>query len=204
MRKDDRQVIGFAAIVCVTCSLLLSTTASLLRERQEYNVELDRKIKRSLWAMMMSHDIHPSLLSHYLYQKDKYLPIRRTMAVLRGLVNLPDTRNCLFAGYWQTAKMVQPSGKSIHATVYTNANLRTAAVLLFNGEKRDQYLAGTALDINALIPIRDKQLTAGRIFDIETGETVSTVFEDGRYVIRDPYLVEGHEFRLLAVEADRR
>lgn len=44
MRKDDRRVIGFAAIVCVTCSLLLSATATLLRDRQEYNVELDRKI----------------------------------------------------------------------------------------------------------------------------------------------------------------
>jgi Na+-transporting NADH:ubiquinone oxidoreductase subunit C len=43
MREDDRRVIGFAAAVCVTCSLLLSATATLLRDRQEYNVELDRK-----------------------------------------------------------------------------------------------------------------------------------------------------------------
>ena len=44
MRKDDRRVLGFAAAVCVTCSLLLSAAATLLKERQAYNVELDRKL----------------------------------------------------------------------------------------------------------------------------------------------------------------
>ncbi len=44
MLKDDRKVLTFAAIVCVTCSLLLSGAASLLKEKQEYNVELDRKV----------------------------------------------------------------------------------------------------------------------------------------------------------------
>ena len=44
MQKDDAKVITFATIVCVTCSLLLSSTAAALRERQERNVELDRKL----------------------------------------------------------------------------------------------------------------------------------------------------------------
>ena len=44
MREDDRRIIGFAAIICVSCSLLLSATATLLKDRQDYNVELDRKI----------------------------------------------------------------------------------------------------------------------------------------------------------------
>ena len=164
--------------------------------------ELSKKIRRSVWAMMMSHDIHPNVLAHYQTQSDEHRPMRRTMSALRGLANLPDTGNCLFAGYWQTDKMVQPAGKTIHASVYTNPNLATAAVLLFNGEKQDQYLAGTALDINALIPIKGKRLTASRIFDLETGETTATVFEDGRYVIKDPYLVRGHEFRLLGIVAE--
>lgn len=44
MQKDDRRILTFAAIVCVTCSLLLSATAAVLKKRQEYNVELDRKL----------------------------------------------------------------------------------------------------------------------------------------------------------------
>lgn len=43
MQKGDGKVLAFAAAVCVTCSLLLSGAAALLRDRQDYNVELDRK-----------------------------------------------------------------------------------------------------------------------------------------------------------------
>ena len=44
MQKDDRNVLTFAAIVCITCSVLLSGAAALLEKRQAYNIELDRKI----------------------------------------------------------------------------------------------------------------------------------------------------------------
>ncbi len=43
MQKADRQLVRFAFIVCVTCSVLLSGVAAGLRERQEREVELDRK-----------------------------------------------------------------------------------------------------------------------------------------------------------------
>ncbi len=42
--KGDGFVLVFAAVVCVTCSLLLSVAASTLKEKQDYNVELDRKL----------------------------------------------------------------------------------------------------------------------------------------------------------------
>jgi hypothetical protein len=42
--KGDGFVIGFAAVVCVVCSLLLSATASTLKSKQDFNVELDRKM----------------------------------------------------------------------------------------------------------------------------------------------------------------
>jgi Na+-transporting NADH:ubiquinone oxidoreductase subunit NqrC len=42
--KGDGFVIGFAAVVCVVCSLLLSATASTLKSKQDFNVELDRKL----------------------------------------------------------------------------------------------------------------------------------------------------------------
>lgn len=44
MRKGDGYTVFFAAIVCIVCSLMLSAASSLLRERQEEQAELDRKI----------------------------------------------------------------------------------------------------------------------------------------------------------------
>lgn len=42
--KGDGFVIGFATVICVVCSLLLSATASTLKTKQDFNVELDRKM----------------------------------------------------------------------------------------------------------------------------------------------------------------
>jgi Na+-transporting NADH:ubiquinone oxidoreductase subunit C len=44
MRKEDVRVITFASIICVVCSLVLSATATVLKERQDIAVELDRKM----------------------------------------------------------------------------------------------------------------------------------------------------------------
>ena len=44
MPKGDAYIVGFAAIICVSCSLLLSAAASTLKVKQDYNVELDRKM----------------------------------------------------------------------------------------------------------------------------------------------------------------
>ncbi|HMO49917.1 MAG TPA: NADH:ubiquinone reductase (Na(+)-transporting) subunit C [Kiritimatiellia bacterium] len=44
MRKDDIRVITFATIICVVCSLVLSATATILKERQDIAVELDRQM----------------------------------------------------------------------------------------------------------------------------------------------------------------
>ena len=44
MQKEDKNLLIFATIVCVTCSLILSAASSVLRNRQEQNVEVDRRI----------------------------------------------------------------------------------------------------------------------------------------------------------------
>lgn len=44
MSKNDLKTILFAGLVCVVCSLLLSTAASTLKERQVTNQENDRKL----------------------------------------------------------------------------------------------------------------------------------------------------------------
>ncbi|MBL4576115.1 MAG: NADH:ubiquinone reductase (Na(+)-transporting) subunit C [Opitutaceae bacterium] len=42
--KEDLRTIRFAVIICVICSLLISTTVAVLKQRQDDNVELDRRI----------------------------------------------------------------------------------------------------------------------------------------------------------------
>jgi Na+-transporting NADH:ubiquinone oxidoreductase subunit C len=44
MRKSDTYTLLFALAVCAVCSVILAVAASSLRERQELNVELYRKI----------------------------------------------------------------------------------------------------------------------------------------------------------------
>jgi len=41
--REDLKIIGFAATVCVVCSLILSTAYSALRDQQVANVKLDQK-----------------------------------------------------------------------------------------------------------------------------------------------------------------
>jgi Na+-transporting NADH:ubiquinone oxidoreductase subunit C len=42
--KGDGFTVVFATVVCLICSLLLSATASSLKQKQDFNVELDRKM----------------------------------------------------------------------------------------------------------------------------------------------------------------
>ncbi len=44
MRKGDTYTVMFALAVCAVCSVILSVASSGLRERQQFNVELDRQI----------------------------------------------------------------------------------------------------------------------------------------------------------------
>jgi len=127
---------------------------------------------------------------------------KRSMLKFRGLVNLSNAVDCLFTGYWNTGKMVETPVGKIYSSVYSNTPLRTAAILLLNGDKDQKYLAGTRLDINAIIPVDGTKLAAKRIFDIESGKEVKTVFKDGKYEIVEPFAVDGHGFRMLGIEAE--
>lgn len=44
LNKEDIKIITYATVVCVVCSLLLSVAASSLKERQDINIENDRKL----------------------------------------------------------------------------------------------------------------------------------------------------------------
>ena len=43
MPRDDQKTILFAAVVCVVCSLILSATAAVLKDRQNRNADMNRK-----------------------------------------------------------------------------------------------------------------------------------------------------------------
>ena len=148
--------------------------------------ELDKKIKRSLTAMSLAHDI----------RADGELPRK-----LIGAVDFANTANCLFTGYWRSGEAVQPTGKGLKASFYSNAQTKSAVVLFFNTDKEDQYLGGTTFDLNQLVNPRAR-LTPARVYDLENGKPVTVVFENGRYRIADAFLVPWHEYRLLAVEAE--
>jgi Na+-transporting NADH:ubiquinone oxidoreductase subunit C len=44
MRKEDIQTVGFAATVCVICSLIISAAAFSMKEKQLINIETDRRL----------------------------------------------------------------------------------------------------------------------------------------------------------------
>lgn len=148
--------------------------------------EMDRKVKRSIEAICLSHDV-PGYGAE-------------TRRGLQYAVDLANTSACLFRGYWAAADAVQPAGRGIIASVYSNERMKSAVLVLMNTEERDQYLAGTTFDAQRAIGLRSLP-NVRRVYDLESGEPVQVVFENGRFRIADPCMIPWHEFRLIAVEA---
>lgn len=55
-RSPALHTIGFAAAVCVVCAVLVSSSAVLLRDRQQANIELDRKRNVLMAAGVITED----------------------------------------------------------------------------------------------------------------------------------------------------
>jgi hypothetical protein len=181
----------FRALARPKCTLMLSKP--WLQHFEGTTPEQDLKVKRSLVAMLLSHDIWSSIVYN---SPEFYIALKRK---LNGLVNPANTDNCLFSGYWKTDKIIK-APEDIKVSVYKNAFTKTAAILFYNTSKKDKYLAGTTIDVNKTIG-GGKLLTASRVYDLESGKEVKTVFREGRYEIVDPYPVKWHDFRVLAIEA---
>ncbi len=86
MAHGKRYVIGFAAVVCIAASTLVSLTSLGLRQRQETNIEVDRKAKilkaagleESLKALKKPGDIlalYKKSISTIYADSDKTLPV---------------------------------------------------------------------------------------------------------------------------------
>lgn len=158
--------------------------------------EKDREMTRSSDGILLSHDIPPV--------NDKEL--RRK---LNYVVDYDRTDNCLFMGYWMTPPFVQLPGQGLRASVYMNPDLKRAVLVFFNTDKNDQALGGTTFNAKGVVMTSsgvpaeaEGPLNLKKVYDLETGEAVKTSFRDGRMVIDEPFVVGGHEFRLLALEAE--
>lgn len=158
--------------------------------------EKDRKMTRSADGILLSHDIPP------VHDMD-------VLRKLRYAVDYDRTDTCLFMGYWMTLTFIQCPAQSVAASVYMNPSLKRAVVLFFNTDRKDQELAGTVLNARGVVmtpsgvPAEAKSpLSLRLVYDLETGKAVKTSVREGRFVIDEPFIVGGHEFRLLALEAE--
>jgi hypothetical protein len=149
--------------------------------------EMERKVSRSLTAMLLSHDIHT--YSRNLRRKLEYA------------VDLADTGSCLFTGYWRAGEFAKPTGEAVHASAYSNGRLNAGVVVFFNGLERDQDLAGTTLDLQRTIGAR-KPVELKRAYDLETREAVKLTLDGNQLKVAQPFPVAWHEYRLLALEAE--
>ncbi len=88
MRQGNAYIIGFAAVVCVVCSLLLAAVSGALSERQEVNRVLDRQ-KNVLMAAGFEADKLAEMNAdevHHLYEsRIDELVIDRQGKVLEGV-----------------------------------------------------------------------------------------------------------------------
>lgn len=160
---------------------------------------LDRKVKRSVIGVCLSHDVMAGAVDTKTWT-DTFAETKR---LLTYAVNMPDTENCLFRGYWRTADAIQPVGKEIYASIYHNAKSKSAVVVLLNGLKgKDQSLGGTTFDPAAVMGAPGKTVNVKRLYDLESGKDVAFSVENGVYKVTDPLFVPWHDYRLLALEIE--
>jgi hypothetical protein len=158
----------------------------------------DRKVKRSVIGVCLSHDVMAGAVD----EKTWTSTFAETKRLLTYAVNMPDTENCLFRGYWRTADAIQPAGKEIYASIYHNAKSKSAVVVLLNGLKgKDQSLGGTTFDPAALTGAKNA-VNVKRLYDLESGKDIAFSVDKGVYTIVDQLFVPWHDYRLIALEVE--
>lgn len=163
MRKDELWTLIFAAIVCVVCSLLLSSTSALLREKQEKNVEIDRKINvlrafavntKDDKGRNISGDEVDQIFNEHI---EEVVINRNTGEIIEGLQSHQLSKEDLKKAeklplyLWRDAGNVTKyafpaSGMGLWSTVYSyialNENLTTIIGVTFFGHKETPGLGG--------------------------------------------------------------
>lgn len=164
MRKEDVWTVSFAAIVCIVCSLLISAAAAALKERQDFNVEVDRKLNvlRAFGAETTHEDgsaLSGSEVDELFSGHIAEVVIDATTgAVIDGMTADQITKEELKAGdklplyTWQddggpvTSYAFPLSGKGLWSTIYSylalEADLSTIRGVTFYGHKETPGLGG--------------------------------------------------------------
>ncbi len=82
--RSTSYTFAFAAIVCVVCSLVVSGTATLLRERQEQNVRMDiqKNILRSV-GFLQNEKASPERVKELYTSRIQEMPCGRVTVPMR-------------------------------------------------------------------------------------------------------------------------
>ncbi len=126
--RSTSYTFAFAAIVCVVCSLVVSGTATLLRERQEQNVRVDiqKNILRSV-GFLQDEKASPERVKELYASSIRELVVDTAGNVVEG--RMPDDLDArkdsgLFAVYIRkdagevAAYAIPISGKGLWSTIY--------------------------------------------------------------------------------------
>lgn len=157
------------------------------------NSKKDKQIKRSLMAITLAHDIHQGAVNRK--KRSALLDLQRK---LRFFINISDTVNCLFTGYWRTEGYIIPKTKNIKASLYYNRFLKTAAILFFNPSRKTATLDGTSIDFKQ-ITISKTPVVIERIFNIETDENINFTNKNGTIKITNSDIINISDFCLIGI-----
>lgn len=156
--------------------------------------ELERRMNRSADGILLAHDIPPR------FDRDLLRKLNYT-------VDYANTADCLFLGYWATPAFIQSAAQEVTASVYQNASRQSAVILFFNTGKQTRDLVSTGFQLAGVIPPStagtadiEGDMSLIRVSDLESGHSLETEFRDGQLFIREPLLIDGHDFRLVAIE----
>ncbi len=124
--KGDSYVILFATIVCLVCSVFLSVAASTLKQKQDFNVEIFRKINvLKAFGVPVQDDSGKQIAPDTV---EKYFTDHISMVTLDALtgqiVSVPgDAKEPMDLYLWKEGDTIQKyafpiSGKGLWSTIY--------------------------------------------------------------------------------------
>lgn len=124
--KGDSFVIIYATIVCLVCSVFLSVAASALKEKQDFNIEIDRKMNvlKAFGVSIRDENgdrIKPPVVEKYFAENVFELTV--DAATGQEVASPADARDPLLLYVWKENEEVKKyafpiSGKGLWSTIY--------------------------------------------------------------------------------------
>lgn len=124
--KGDSAIVIYAAVICLICSLMLSVAASALKTKQDYNIEIDRKMNVLKAFGVSIYDenqkrIQPPVVEKYFTENISELTI--DAAIGQTVATSAEAKEPLPLYVWkengEVTKYAFPiSGKGLWSTIY--------------------------------------------------------------------------------------